>query len=214
MWADLRYSAEMSKKFLGVPDVVPAVLAITQLSEDTCGGLSTLIQTRNLFEGWWLGTLVAGFAGQPWSRDPGWDAANTDGAELSMECTVEVTDRRLTYSRRTGSGAKRIDLAVKRGGPDTSGHLIELKLLDRGWSLKDQMPKLVKDAHALEATAGWDDVVSGWLLVLAIRFENEGEVISSLKEVFPNKRIGAIELHPVRVTAPAGKVWLAGLRFA
>lgn len=204
----------MPKKFLGVPDVVPAVLAITQLAEDAGGGVSALVQTRNLFEGWWQGTLVAGFAAAPWTRDPGWDAANTDGAELSMECSVEVTDRRLTYSRQTKRGSKRIDLAVKRGGPDSSGHLIELKLLDRGWSLKDQMPKLVKDARALQAISGWDDVASGWLLVLAVRFENEGEVLASLKEVVPKQRLGAIELHPVRVTAAAGNVWLAGLRFA
>jgi hypothetical protein len=129
--------------FISVSDVPRVLAGITQAAEDYNSALSTLIATQNKFEAWWQGTLVAGLAAAPWSRAPGWDAANEGNAGLSIECTVDVPDRRLIYSKRTGRNSKRIDLAVKAGGTRSRAHLIELKLLDRGYSLADQVPGIV-----------------------------------------------------------------------
>jgi hypothetical protein len=101
-------------------DDVSRILAeITQAAEDHNAAVSTLIATENGFEGWWKGALVAGLASPPWSRQPGWDAANTNTAGVSMESTVEVADGRLTFSRRSGRNEKRIDIP---------GYLAELEV--------------------------------------------------------------------------------------
>ena len=200
--------------FLSVENIPQVVAAITQAAEDHNRALSSLLRTRNKFEGWWQGTLVAGLAGPPWLRTPGGNTieGTDDGAELSIECTTRVADRRLRYSRRTGSGVKRIDLAVKAGRLDSRAHLLELKLLDGRWPLTDQLPGIEKDAHALRAMKAHGDIASGWLLVLAYKFGTTARARDALVTVGKD-RIGAPVVAPLKVEVE-DPACIVGLRFA
>jgi hypothetical protein len=205
-------------RYLGVNDVADAVAEITKQTEKHNGALSALVGTGNKYEGWWQGVLVAGFALPPWSRTPGWDASDESAAGLSAECTYDFADCRLVYTRRTKKYEKRIDLVVRAGGGESRVHLIELKWIDGSWSHADQVPGIKKsgvarDAEALRQMAGWDDVASGWSIVLATHFDDEDTVREWLDGVGGHHRKGRMVVVEVPLRA-GDSAWVVGIRMA